>query len=203
MAESTTITLDYLEELKDESLTGDEAKEALEGAIILCNSFCKEKDIVKAKKAYEYAKYWGDDKENEELFRQLGQAITNAEKGLGKEIEELKTKAGESFAAKKFKQAKEIFQKILKFNPKDSAIIKRLEEVEVKINPPASATATSKSKKNGKKEFTIGDCGDDVRKIVDKLTIIIKREHLKGNTVARAVRAKQVLLRMASKQLID
>lgn len=197
------MTLDYLEELKGESLTGDEAKEALEGAIILCNSYCKEKDVVKASKAYEYAKYWGDDKDNEEVFRQLGQGITNAEKALGTEIKELEEKAGKSFAAKKFDEAKDLFNKILKFKPKDSAIIKRLADVELKLKPLASASTTSKSKKKKPSEVTLTECGADVSKVVDKLTIIIEREHLKGRSVARAVRAKQVLLRMASKQLID
>lgn len=199
MSTKKAITLDDLKELKELKLSQEEAQEALQDAVTLIEESVKAKDAATAQEAYQYAKYWGDDKENFRLFEKIGEAIAGLRGSLSDEVGSLTKEAGLSFAAKQYKKAKALLEKILAINPKDNAIVKRIKEVELIINPPAKPKEVKK--KSG--VVTVSEIAKDVEKVVDKLTVIIQREQKTGKSVARLVKAKSILARMAKKTLVE
>lgn len=209
MTTTSTFTLEYLEELKAANLSQSEGKEALEAAVRLCQTYCKEGDVTKAEKAFEYAKYWGDDKNNEQLFKDMGAGIEAARQVLKVKIDELQSKADVSFLEKRWSEAKEAFTKLRAFFPNDADITAKLKEIEIKLNPPAAPTATDSQKSTAKKkrkkvaDVTLNEIGEDITASIKKLEIYIAREQKTGRSVARAVKAAMVLRRMVRKQLLD
>ncbi len=217
---SKTIQIETIADLaevnqKMSTITADAVEVAKKASIHICKELTEAGKIDDAKVAFGFVQSWHDglDKDASEeeadmikMIAKLGEAISDKRVEQGKEFHAFGEKADAGIKEKTkagLNNAKKLIMKMLNIRPDDKGAKEKLEQVQLKLNPPVVAQEPAKpSKAEAKKgEVTMDMMRAKVQEAVDMILKYINQQPKHSKKLRRFIYANRILNNLLTKTL--
>ena len=212
---SKTIQIETIADLaevneKMVTLNADAIEVAKKASIFICEQLIEAGKIDDAKRAFAYVQAWHDglDEEVEEekemiaTMKKLGEAISAKRVEQGKEFHSFGEEVDKFIKSKKWKQAKKFIAKMLGLRPDDKGAKDKLEQVQLKLNPPVKSTPAKAAKKRTKRgEVTMDMMRKKVQEAVNMILRYISQQPKASKKLRRFIYANRILNQLLNKTL--
>ncbi|MBL4760593.1 MAG: hypothetical protein JKY80_07060 [Mariprofundaceae bacterium] len=213
---SKTIQIETIADLAEVNgrmvtLKPDAIEVAKKASIYICKELTEAGKIDDAKVAFGFVQSWYDgldekveeEKEMITIIKKLGEAINTKRVEQGKEFHSFGDKVDQLIKAKDWKEAKKILGKMLGIRPDDKGAKEKVEQVELKLNPPVKPQTLAKpAKKITKKgEVTMDMIRAKVKEGVDMILEYISQQPKHSKKLRRFLYANRILNNLLNKTL--